>query len=133
MAALAVFLFVFALILILVWLVYGMAQRRHKKATKYVCINCGSDKMSLVDGYGPALIKCDSCGEAFSDPVELFALEQAVDGKDPDDTTKDRICPECGSDKIYPDQVAGSLITWTCSKCGSTFPSAIEIYQKTKK
>ncbi|MFA6330225.1 MAG: hypothetical protein WCX64_06115 [Candidatus Micrarchaeia archaeon] len=47
--------------------------------------------------------------------------------------TVDRICPNCGSDEIYPDQVAGSLISWTCSKCKSTFPSAIEIYKKARK
>ena len=46
---------------------------------------------------------------------------------------EDRVCPHCGSNQIYPDQVAGSIITWTCKKCGSTFPSAIEIYQKTRK
>jgi len=44
--------------------------------------------------------------------------------------TKDRVCPSCGSNDIYPDQVAGSLISWTCRKCNSTFPSAIEIYEK---
>ncbi len=43
--------------------------------------------------------------------------------------TVDKLCPNCGSDDLFPDQVAGSLISWTCRKCGSTFPSAIEIFK----
>lgn len=43
--------------------------------------------------------------------------------------TKDRICPNCGSNEIYPDIVAGAMISWSCRACSSTFPSAIEIYE----
>ncbi|MFA5246461.1 MAG: hypothetical protein WC408_01050 [Candidatus Micrarchaeia archaeon] len=46
--------------------------------------------------------------------------------------TQDRICPRCGSNDIFPDQIGGALITWTCRKCGLTFPSAIEIFKTGK-
>jgi|GEM_PF-5797027 len=130
---LAFLLYVVALFLFLAWLIYGLKRSRHKKTVKNVCLNCGSEKIHLVSlSDGPSPYRCDDCGNTYNDPVELFALDEKEGASSGDEAVKDRICPECGSDKIFPDQVAGSIITWSCHKCGSTFPSAIEIYRKNK-
>ena len=125
-----IFLFlVFALLLLLFWMVYTGKKIRHKKPVKYACLKCGSEKLTMLEADGPCF-QCDACGAKFGDPIELFSLDQSENNEDSDEDLKKRICPNCGSGEIYPDQVAGSLITWTCKKCGSTFPSAIEIYEK---
>ena len=127
---LVILVLLFALIILLLWIVYGQKRGGQRAIVRFGCKKCGSNKLVRIDAGGQRFFQCKTCGAGFSDPVEQFSLEQDPSEKDPEKEVKKRICPICGSSDIFPDQVAGALITWTCRKCHSTFPSAIEIYEK---